>query len=84
MSMHYCQQGAVRREVFVVSCKRCQRRVPAGVTEFPRGNLVVECPLCGELRRYRPAEVYLDHPDALCLKKPIDRERVMNSTKRRA
>ena len=57
--MHYCQQGAVKPNVYVVTCKKCTRSIPAGTQEFPRGNLVVQCPLCGELRRYRPSEVYV-------------------------
>jgi hypothetical protein len=64
MSMHYCQQGAVKPNVYVVTCKKCTRSIPAGAQEFPRGNLVVQCPLCGELRRYRPSEVYLGFPDS--------------------
>lgn len=45
--------------VFVVSCKRCARAIPAGVEAWAKDNLVVACPLCGELRRYRPSEIYL-------------------------
>jgi hypothetical protein len=57
MSMHYCQQGAVWPTTYVVTCKKCTRSIPAGAQEFPRGNLVVQCSLCGELRRYRPLYV---------------------------
>ena len=64
MSMHYCQQGAVKPTVYVVTCKKCTRSIPSGAQEFPRGNLVVQCSLCGELRRYRPSEVYLGFPDS--------------------
>ena len=64
MSMHYCQQGAIKPNVYVVTCKKCTRSIPADAQEFPRGNLVVQCPLCGELRRYRPSEVYLGFPDS--------------------
>jgi hypothetical protein len=46
-------------KTFVVTCKRCARAVPADVKDFPRDNTVVQCQLCGELRRYRPSEVYL-------------------------
>jgi hypothetical protein len=63
MSMHYCQQGKVKPTHYVVTCKKCARAVPTGVTEWPRINLVVGCPLCGELRRYRPSEVFLGFPD---------------------
>lgn len=51
-------------DTFVVTCKRCTRSVSAGVEAFPRENLVVHCPLCGELRRYRPSEVYLGWLDS--------------------
>jgi RNase P subunit RPR2 len=43
---------------FLVVCKRCERAVDAGVPAIPRDNIIVKCPLCGEKRRYRPAEVY--------------------------
>jgi len=65
MGMFYCQQGRVKPTHFVVTCKRCRRAIPAGVAAFPRDNLALECPLCGELRRYRPSEVYLGFPDTL-------------------
>jgi RNase P subunit RPR2 len=50
---------------FVVTCKRCRRDVPSGVREFPFQSITVECPLCGELRRYLPSEVFLGRPDGL-------------------
>jgi len=65
MGMHYCMQGKIKPTHFVVTCKRCQRAVPAGVAEFPANNLTLECPLCGELRRYRPSVVYLGFPSPL-------------------
>jgi len=65
MSMHYCQPGKVKPTHYVVYCKQCKRAIPAGLNTFPQTNLVVPCPLCGELRRYRPSEVYLGFPDSL-------------------
>jgi hypothetical protein len=63
--MQYCQQGKVNPTTYVVTCKRCAHSIPAGTQEFPRNNLVVHyCTLCGELRRYRPSEVYLGFPDS--------------------
>jgi len=53
------------RKTFVVTCKRCRRDVPSGVREFPFQSITVECPLCGELRRYLPSEVFLGRPDGL-------------------
>jgi hypothetical protein len=47
------------RKTFVVTCKRCRRDVPSGREEFPFQSVTVECPLCGELRQYRPSEVFL-------------------------
>jgi hypothetical protein len=50
---------------FVVTCKRCRREVPAGVPAFPFQPIVVYCPLCGDLRRYLPSEVFLGRAHAL-------------------
>ena len=47
------------RKTFVVTCKRCRRDIPSGVREFPFQSITVECPLCSELRRYLPSEVFL-------------------------
>ena len=55
----------VERKVFVVTCKRCRRDIPSGVREFPFQSITVKCPLCGELRRYLPSEVFLGRPDQL-------------------
>lgn len=56
------------RKGFVVTCKRCRRDVPAGREEFPFHSIAVACPLCGELRQYRPSEVYLGRPDQLVVR----------------
>jgi predicted RNA-binding Zn-ribbon protein involved in translation (DUF1610 family) len=53
------------RKTFVVTCKRCRRDVPSGREEFPFHSIEVTCPLCGELRRYLPSEVFLGRPDRL-------------------
>ena len=53
------------RKTFVVICKGCRRDVPSGVKEFPFQSITVACSLCGELRRYRPSEVFLGCPDQL-------------------
>ena len=55
----------IERRHFVVTCKRCRRDVPSGREEFPFQSVAVECPLCGELRRYLPSEVFLGRPDHL-------------------
>ena len=56
---------SVERRLFVVTCKRCRRDVAAGRDDFPFQSITVECPLCGELRRYLPSEVFLGRPDQL-------------------
>ena len=55
----------IERRLFVVTCKRCRRDIPASRDEFPFQSVVVECPLCGEVRRYLPSEVFLGRPDQL-------------------
>lgn len=58
-------RGPSARKSFVVTCKKCRRDVPSGVAEFPFRSIVVECPLCGEERRYLPSEVFLGRVDQL-------------------
>ena len=58
-------QGPPARKTFVVACKKCRRDVPTDVGEFPFQPIVVECPLCGEKRRYLPSEVFLGRVDQL-------------------
>ena len=53
------------RKMFVVTCKQCRRDVLSGRDEFPFQTIAVKCPLCGELRRYLPSEVFLGRPDGL-------------------
>jgi len=62
MGTNFGNLGARRPTHYIVQCKLCQREVPSGCLTFPLGNIVVECPLCGEKRRYRPAEVFLGFP----------------------
>ena len=64
----------LERKQFVVTCKRCRRDVPASVREFPFQPIVVPCPLCGELRRYLPSEVFLGQPNSLVSKQARRRE----------
>jgi hypothetical protein len=58
-------QGPSARKTFVVACKKCRRDVPTGVSEFPFQSIVVECPLCGDQRRYLPSEIFLGRVDQL-------------------
>ena len=51
-------------KVLVVLCKVCVCTIPAGVDAYPKGSIAVRCPLCKQLRQYRPTEVHkrmLDH-----------------------
>jgi hypothetical protein len=57
--------GVSTRKLFVVTCKRCRRDVPAGTKDFPFQSITVDCPLCGETRRYLPSEVFLGRPAPL-------------------
>lgn len=76
MSMHYCTQGRVQPTTYVVRCKRCQRDIPSGSGEFPKENIVVRCTLCGELRRYRPSEVFLGFVDVALTHQQASRRNV--------
>jgi len=58
----------IERRHFVVTCKRCRHDVPSGRDEFPFQSVTVACPLCGELRRYLPSEVFLGKPDQLVVR----------------
>jgi hypothetical protein len=49
--------------------------VPSGVREFPFQSITVECPLCGELRRYLPSEVFLGRPNQLVTRQQRNRMR---------
>jgi DNA-directed RNA polymerase subunit RPC12/RpoP len=57
--------GDRKPRTLVVECKRCRRTVPANAEAFPKENIRVDCPLCGEKRMYRPNEVYLGFPHSL-------------------
>ena len=58
-------QGRLARKLFVVACKKCRRDVPTGASELPLRSIIVDCPLCGEKRRYLPSEVFLGRMDQL-------------------
>ena len=54
MSFH----GAPTRLALVVACKGCHRVIPSGVPSVPDTATTIRCPACGEVRQYRPSEVY--------------------------
>lgn len=41
---------------FVIKCKRCSEHIAAPVRTMPADWIIHTCPLCGERRRYLPAE----------------------------
>lgn len=43
---------------FTVRCKGCGESVPAPVRTLPDTWIVVVCPLCGDRRRYLPADLF--------------------------
>jgi hypothetical protein len=43
---------------FLIVCKGCQQNIPAPVQTLPGSWIVAECPLCGEKRRYLPADIF--------------------------
>lgn len=43
---------------FVIICKCCQQNIPGLVQTLPDSWIVAECPLCGEKRRYLPADTF--------------------------
>ena len=60
-------KGPTNRKMFVVTCKRCRRDIPTGMTEFPFQSITVACCLRGEIRRYLPSELFLGKVDHLVL-----------------
>jgi RNase P subunit RPR2 len=77
-------RGDARPKVFVIACKRCKRHILAGAETFPTDNIRVDCPLCGEKRRYRPTEVFLGEPSTLLGEQnKMDMERIRVNRRRR-
>ena len=56
---------------FVIACKGCQRHIPAPVQTLPSSWIIAACPLCGEKRRYLPADIFQGRVSAALLKKPV-------------
>jgi hypothetical protein len=63
--------GTNSKKCFVVDCKHCRRHIPTGLREFPFQSVVVECSLCGEVRRYLPSEIELGKPHVLVGKRVV-------------
>jgi hypothetical protein len=43
---------------FVITCKGCHENIPAPVETMPDAWIIAACPLCGQKRRYLPAEIF--------------------------
>jgi hypothetical protein len=43
---------------FVIIFKGCRENIPAPVQTMPDSRIVADCPLCGEKRRYLPADIF--------------------------
>lgn len=43
---------------FVIVCKGCHENIPAPVETLPDDWIIAVCPLCGQGRRYLPAEIF--------------------------
>jgi hypothetical protein len=48
----------VRLHDFVITCKRCKKNIAAPIQTMPDTWIIAQCPLCGEKRRYLPAEIF--------------------------
>jgi hypothetical protein len=55
---------------FVIVCKGCGQNIPAPVQTIPDSWIVAECPLCGEKRRYLPADIFQGRLSHELLAKP--------------
>jgi len=56
---------------FVVTCKGCHQNIPAPVQRMPDTWIIAECSLCGEKRRYLPAEIFQGRLSWQLEKKPV-------------
>lgn len=54
--MFYCPTSGIHPNVII--CKGCQQNIPAPVQTLLDSWIVAECPLCGEKRRYLPADIF--------------------------
>jgi len=49
---------STRKCEFVFRCKACRENVPAPVETMPDTWILADCPLCGQKRRYLPADIF--------------------------
>ncbi len=64
-------QGPENGKRVVVQCKGCRENIPAPVESMPAQPVATRCPLCGEHRRYLPAEVFLGRLSHFMMRKPV-------------
>lgn len=58
---------------FTVVCKGCGECVPAPVETMPAYWIEAQCPLCGEKRRYLPADIFRGRISFSLIRKPPQR-----------
>lgn len=59
------------QSAFVIRCKGCRENIPAPVETLPASWIAAKCPLCGEHRRYLPAEIFSGRLSYALLRKPV-------------
>jgi hypothetical protein len=64
------QGPSIERRV-VIRCKGCGENIPAPVECVPAQPIAAKCPLCGEQRRYLPAEVFQGRLSYKLIRKPV-------------
>jgi hypothetical protein len=64
-------QGPESQKRVVIRCKGCHENIPAPVESMPAQPIAARCPLCGEHRRYLPAEVFLGRLSHMFIRKPV-------------
>jgi hypothetical protein len=55
---------------FVIVCKGCREIIPAPVETLPDSWIIADCPLCGEIRRYLPVDIFRGRLSHDLLSKP--------------
>ena len=64
-------QGPPIERNIVIRCKGCGENIPAPVETVPAQPIAAKCPLCGEHRRYLPAEVFQGRLSYKLMRKPV-------------
>lgn len=64
-------QGPGAERNFIIRCKGCRENIPAPVETMPAQPVIAKCPLCNEIRRYLPSEIFRGRLSYLLMRKPI-------------